>query len=175
MADEKNEKIITDRESMLSEIKEKIVDKTLSFWCQLDVNLRWDNDWWPRKFGTVIVDEEHKNGGIVLYRTRHPLYQITSDRVEYKKNIWELKIIWHKVILSRVLSALGEFYDYRRGYISFVEYIIDVDWKRENWEDNICERKLLNEDLSDAMLDDQSDETIEKLHEILVRKITFKG
>lgn len=79
-----------------------------------------------------------------------------------KNNVWTYKVIWHPISLSRVLSALGHWYwyDFSNQMIMFMKdsFIDGIYWY------------LLKEDKSDAMLDDQSDETIEALHKLLVRK-----
>lgn len=71
--------------------------------------------------------------------------------------------------LSRVLSALWDKYIYKQQ--SLVDMIVyDEPIESEKYYLFDIPRKLLNEDWSDAMLDDQSDETIETLYELLVRK-----
>lgn len=82
------------------------------------------------------------------------------NEVKYSDEWW-----WVCVFsLSRVISALDDAYWYNDEY--WCIFWIDMRYERYT----ICERKLLNEDNSDCMLDDQSEETIEALHKLLVRK-----
>lgn len=80
----------------------------------------------------------------------------------YSVNKWEYQEWYYPISLSRVLSALGHWYwyDFSNQMIMFMKdsFIDGIYWY------------LLKEDKSDAMLDDQSDETIEALHKLLVRK-----
>ena len=66
------------------------------------------------------------------------------------------------VTMQRVLIALWHRYFYYDKMIFCREY--DDDWEYSN---NICLRKLLNEDWSDATLRDQSEETQNKVAELL--------
>ena len=72
------------------------------------------------------------------------------------------------ISLSRVLSALGYEYLYYDDSI----YMVDdwAEWYRINHMISaICERKLLTDSWSDAMLSDQSPETIKAIWEIVCK------
>jgi len=72
---------------------------------------------------------------------------------------WDETILWHPISLSRVLSELWEWFWCIDGFIWNMKKPI-----------NLCKRKLITDTLSDAMLDDQSEHTIEVLHKLLIRK-----
>ena len=142
-------------QEMIQEIQEKIADKTLSFGCEL---LRQSNDW-------------YKNSYYILWPWSHSRWRISSipfwsmdiefDWDMISKSSWDwYENIWHPVSLSRVLSALGDEYSYDRW----------IEWYHSQYDAwRICDRELLKEDWSDAHLQDQSDETIQALHGLLVR------
>lgn len=74
-----------------------------------------------------------------------------------------LNIFWW-VSLSRVLSALGNEYRYKKWML--YQQLEDEDWI---YDQNIAIRKLLTDDWSDAMLSDQSPETIKAIWEIVCK------
>ena len=72
------------------------------------------------------------------------------------------RMFYKKISLSRVLSALGNQY----WYVNW-----DIIYDYSDWYWNISyetKRKLTNEDNSDAMIDDQSPETIKAIYDILL-------
>lgn len=74
-----------------------------------------------------------------------------------------LNIFWW-VSLSRVLSALGNEYWYKKWMLH--QQLEDEDWI---YDQNIAIRKLLTDFWSDAMLSDQSPETIKAIWEIVCK------
>lgn len=84
------------KQMMIDKIYEKIADKTLSFWCMISVKLWWEN----KHFNTVIIDTEYRDN-YILYKTRHPLFELR----EVDNTIsWDVKIIWHPVMLADVID-----------------------------------------------------------------------
>ena len=147
-------------QEMIQEIQEKIADKTLSFGCEL---LRQSNDW-------------YKNSYYILWPWSHSRWRISSipfwsmdiefDWDMISKSSWDwYENIWHPVSLSRVLSALGIHYGFYQS--EWYSIIYHLECQLIPWE--YISRKLLKEDWSDAHLQDQSDETIQALHGLLVR------
>lgn len=135
-------------EKMLQEIQDKIWDKTLSTWCKIS---DWKND--DDKIYTFLSlwPSENKNPPAIVAERRLRL------------NIW--KIIWHPISLARILSSLGEWYTYSHFYDTYGvhhSYIYDL-------KDKVYNRKLLNENWSDCMLDNQSPETIKAIWEIVCK------
>lgn len=88
--------------------------------------------------------------------------KVYPDSMIYSVSIdwWEDSFV--PISLARVLSTLWHRYFYYDKMIFYREY--DEDWEYSN---NICLRKLLNEDWSDATLRDQTEETQEKVAESL--------
>ena len=136
-----------DRQLMLQEIQEKIADKTLSFWCNI-IRINWIEE-------TVVKFDAKWDWSfylVTLCSSVNTHYWVSLSLSDVENII----IIWHPISLSRVLSALGHWYwyDFSNQMIMFMKdsFIDGIYWY------------LLKEDKSDAMLDDQSDETIEALH-----------
>ena len=77
---------------------------------------------------------------------------------------WTSEDWYYPISLSRVLSDLSWWYGYEVCSWQIIEYI---EWDFEY--NTICYRKLLNENDSDAMLDDQSPETIKAIWEIVCK------
>ncbi len=127
-------------EKMLQDIQEKIWDKTLGFWCLIEV-------WW-----------EHKD--ICTWKCWDT--HIFWNNYRTIDKWWISEIIWHPISLSRVLSALGD--EYPCSYQVDMWYIDILDEKLSK-----IPRKLLTEDWSDAMLSDQSPETIKAIREIVCK------
>ncbi len=84
---------------------------------------------------------------------------------EIYKEIWYDNLYnfigYDPISLSRVLSALWD--EYR--YVNWIVWVINSHSQEDSFD-----RKLLTDSWNDAYLDDQSDETIEALHKLLVRK-----
>lgn len=103
----------------------------------------------------------------VLKKVNYQEYRLYHDFIEkWNKSIVadnRYKLSLNKPIsLSRVLSALGD------DYCLFQWEIFETDWW--SWmRDTICSRKLLNEDKSDCMLSDQSEDTIKAIWEIICK------
>lgn len=76
----------------------------------------------------------------------------------YSINKWEYQEWYYPISLSRVLSALGEWFWCIDGFIWNMKKPI-----------NLCKRKLITDTWSDAMLDDQSDHTIKAIWEIVCK------
>ena len=81
-------------------------------------------------------------------------YNKRKDKTEHWDWDYDYPIIWLPPTLARVLNALGSEF-YCRNWIRHAEKISN------NYENRtyICQRKLLNEDWTDATLFDQSEET----------------
>lgn len=143
------------KQQMIEEIQEKIADKTLSFGCNIlwDWKLKWMvTKIYPEKVHEVIWNVEFK------------------DWVCRRLQPWaNYKVIWHPVSLSRVLSKLDDCYIYYKWYITTSRYSSIEENSQDLVLEEVCPRKLLKEDWSDAYLQDQSDETIQALHPLLVR------
>ena len=93
-----------------------------------------------------------------LYTVEWDCFQCTRD-MSYSCR----EIVEHgSISLSRVLSALGD--EYPCSYQVDMWYIDILDEKLSK-----IPRKLLTEDWSDAMLNDQSDETIQSIYKILCK------
>lgn len=95
--------------------------------------------------------------------------EITKKTEVYDWTIWNnyiRAIIWHPITLARVLSVLDT--SRKNWHIETHQY---KDWSFLIFTDKsnmpVCGRKLLNENWSDATLDDQSDETIQAIYNIL--------
>lgn len=120
-----------DRQQMIDIIYEKIADKTLNEWCKLLVN---DWSWFYEKI--ISWPDDNINSCI------------------------DVKVLWHRVSLARVLSALGKWFQY-------YYWCIMETWT-ESW---VCfKRKLLTDSWSDAYLEDQSDDTVKAIHDLLLDK-----
>ena len=98
------------------------------------------------------------------YKNHWPLHKkIVEDYIKKEQR----EIAGIPPTLARVLNALWDEY--------FFDNIIlkKTDWD-EDWQiidtDRICERKLLNEDWTDATLRDQSEETQEKIYSLMKNK-----
>jgi hypothetical protein len=139
-----------DRQSMLDKIYEKIADKTLSFWCKL---IRHTNDWLTKKYYILWPWRSAKR-----WISSIPFWSmdLEFDENMISKSSWDwYEIIWHPVSLARVLSELWDRYRYQW-------------WEILDWYDNcVCTRKLLTDSGEEAMLDDQSDETIRAILSLL--------
>ncbi len=128
----------------LQEIQDKIGDRSLSTWC-IVFNKEWG---------------QHKKHKVLSYTMKTNWeFDVVCDWYELY-DLLEWNIIWHPISLSRVLSALGEKY----WYVNWVVWIINS----HNKEDSV-DRKLLTEDWGDAMLDNQSPETIKAIWEIVCK------
>ncbi len=96
----------------------------------------------------------------------------TQQMIEkIQDKIANYEIEWKHISLSRVLSFL-----WLHSYCFFEWYICDTSDVNCSCQrcDYCCwigkiPRKLLNEDWSDAYLQDQSDQTIQALHTLIVR------
>lgn len=135
---------------MLDAIYEKYADKTLSFWCIVFTKERW-------KY------VKHK---VLLYtRKTNWDFDVVCDGYELY-DLMQWNIIWHPITLARVLSVLDT--SRKNWHIETHQY---KDWSFLIFTDKsnmpVCGRKLLNENWSDATLDDQSDETIQAIYNIL--------
>lgn len=75
-----------------------------------------------------------------------------DDTAWNTRNLYVDEIIWHPISLARVLSALI--------WIVWIHWSIIVKYDINWWWRDICPRKLLTDSWNDAILDDQSDETI---------------
>jgi len=96
-----------------------------------------------------------------IHQWCYSLFYVRSSHREIFKihtNYW-YKIVWLPPTLSRVLIALGDSFWYWRSW-----YIVEF-WKISHH--SRCWRKLLNDDWTDATLRDQSQETKEKVAELL--------
>jgi len=161
-------------QQMIEEIQEKIADKTLSMGCVFEV-------WWEIHVyttgSTYTITQDMLDKYPDISNKLWDVVDICVANLQnYYRNKWlptELKIIWHPVSLSRVLSALGDKivddWWWWRALAFWDEAIYDTSHSWLNWDDKVCDRKLLKEDWSDAYLQDQSDETIQALHGLLVR------
>ena len=149
---------------MIQEIQEKIADKTLSFGCLYRV-LDKDQTIYPNEYTWFDND-----GNLWYTHKDYGLYDNEDNNTMVNKE--DYVVIWHPVSLSRVLSALGDDYYYRDD-ICKVEVLSLYDENNELYDEPfdyyVCKRQLLKEDWSDAYLQDQSDETIQELHGLLVR------
>lgn len=93
--------------------------------------------------------------------------EITKRTEIYDGDIWKnyiRAVVWHPISLARVLSALGDTYFFDKRIFQKIER--DDDWYVIN-TGYICNRKLLNDDWRDVILEDQSDETIKAIYNIL--------
>lgn len=125
----------------LQEIQEKIAMR----W--------WDIEYCKKCMSVIEYEQESPN----YYRE----YCNTCKKDSYINGTIK-KAYYHPISLAWVLSALGHWYwyDFSNKMIMFMKdsFIDGIYWY------------LLKEDKSDAYLDEQSDETIEALHKLLVRK-----
>lgn len=123
------------------------------------------------KIGNQDIIDTQKQKLYQVFRTRYNCSRVREARqyntmsqedfspLEEDEEIYDevLNIFWW-VSLSRVLSALGEWYTY---YVA-LEKIYD-------WDSWYIPRKLLTDSWSDATLSDQSDETIKAIWEIVCK------
>lgn len=126
------------------------------------------------KIGNQDIIDTQKQKLYQVFRTRYNCSRVREARqyntmsqedfspLEEDEEIYDevLNIFWW-VSLSRVLSALGDWYwyDFSNKMIMFMKdsFIDGIYWY------------LLKEDKSDAYLDDQSDETIKAIREIICK------
>jgi len=156
-----------DRQQMLQEIYDEIANKTLSFWCKYK-EVDWDDmsNWnyatyWEHRIVTdTIYDFETQTHKIEEYIFDEK-WQQNNDWTNKKE--WTRVIIWHPISLSRVVSALWRDYEIWPWTVKW--HIAIWDWINKKL---ICSRKLINEDWSDAMLEDQSDQTIYSLYNLII-------
>jgi len=144
-------------QQMIEEIQEKIADKTLSFGC---VILRFN---WRIKEKCVKL--EAKSDWEFYLVTLYFQLSIYKSNNTHLKDLESIVVIWHPVSLSRVLSALS--FVSAKTYLTQYEENYKTKVETEEWDKFY--RKILKEDGSDAYLQDQSDETIQALHGLLVR------
>ncbi len=82
--------------------------------------------------------------------------------IGYDEKCWETYSIWLPPTLDRVLYALGnDYFQYMWMIFCFEN---DDDWE---YKQQVCMRKLLNDDGTGATLRDQSQETKDKIAELL--------
>lgn len=129
------------------------------------------------KIGNQDIIDTQKQKLYQVFRTRYNCSRVREARqyntmsqedfspLEEDEEIYDevLNIFWW-VSLSRVLSALGNEYRYKKWML--YQQLEDEDWI---YDQNIAIRKLLTEDWSDAMLSDQSPETIKAIWEIVCK------
>lgn len=139
-------------QQMLDAIYEKYADKTLSFWC-LILSDRFE---WICPF--VYISDHRIYEDLCYIMISHDNY---ATPLCAKDNIVE--IIWHPISLTRVLSVLGDTYFFDKHIFQKIER--DDDWLINS--SYMFNRKLLNDDWRDLILDDQSDETIQAIYNIL--------
>ena len=127
------------------------------------------------KIGNQDIIDTQKQKLYQVFRTRYNCSRVREARqyntmsqedfspLEEDEEIYDevLNIFWW-VSLSRVLSALGD--EYPCSYQVDMWYIDILDEKLSK-----IPRKLLTEDWSDAMLSDQSPETIKAIWEIVCK------
>lgn len=127
------------------------------------------------KIGNQDIIDTQKQKLYQVFRTRYNCSRVREARqyntmsqedfspLEEDEEIYDevLNIFWW-VSLSRVLSALGD--EYPCSYQVDMWYIDILDEKLSK-----IPRKLLTEDWSDAMLSDQSPETIKAIWEIICK------
>lgn len=92
-------------------------------------------------------------------------YKIAQEYTDFFAD-WTSEDWYYPISLSRVLSVLDT--SRKNWHIETHQY---KDWSflifTEKSNMPVCGRKLLNENWSDAILDDQSDETIQAIYNIL--------
>jgi len=133
-------------QQMIEAIQEKIADKTLSLWCEV-----------------VYLTENFPPSHWSVINNMKKVYWLDGSKLTTENNE-SVVIIWHPVSLARVLNAL----DYKYKLIPLHnngEYSYYIDTGAEN----SIKRKLTSEDWSDAMLQDQEEETIEALYNIICK------
>ena len=128
-------------QQLTDELYKIIADKTLSFWCLIEI-------WWENK--DICTWKCWENA-------------IFWNNYKVIDKWWISNIIWHTISLSRVLSILGYSYYYfddeiKRHY---------GEWLKDNI---ICERELTKDDWSEAYLDDQSFETKLAIYDLVNNK-----
>jgi len=143
----------------------------------------WDDYWYPASTKTYWKLTGNWNSIHDWEWCVYDFYDAERDEDmedvawEYYSSCWhivggyfrETSIIWLPPTLSRVLTALGENYIYSYNKkIALVEMYIDSEWEDPIGESEICDRKLLNDDWTDSTLRDQSQETKNKIEEILL-------
>lgn len=105
----------------------------------------------------------------ILKKVNSQEYKLYHDFIaKWNKSIVadnRYKLALNKPIsLARVLSALGNEYWYKKWMLH--QQLEDEDWI---YDQNIAIRKLLTDFWSDAMLSDQSPETIKAIWEIVCK------
>lgn len=129
------------------------------------------------KIGNQDIIDTQKQKLYQVFRTRYNCSRVREARqyntmsqedfspLEEDEEIYDevLNIFWW-VSLSRVLSALEANKCYWNYYtpLKIIEYYTPIEYKD-------IQRKLHNEDWSDATLDDQSPETIKAIWEIVCK------
>lgn len=143
-----------DRKNMIDAIYKKIADKTLLFWC---IVWRYESEYDKElTIGTYISDYV-QDEYTWKYRIKLFNWNIVKMDAEY-----EYDIIWHPISLARILHHLWE--KSAKNYLTSYE----TTWMAKistEYDDSF--EWILIKDWTDAMLDDQSDNTIKTIYDLL--------
>ena len=147
-------------EKMLQEIQEKIGDKTLSFWCKI-IRLNWIEE-------TVIKFDAKPDWSfylVTLCSSNNTHYWVSLSLSDVENII----IIWHPITLTYLLYNLWRGYIYDNWEIVEHKKIWSIDEFDNIFRCDWVLTKKTNYRNRDAMLSDQSPETIKAIWEIVCK------
>ena len=146
-----------DKKTMIDAIYEKIADKTLNRGCMFLTHHKWSNmDWTNYDQYCKWYISENEFDDEDGYQLSHDCGLWWSTLSTRHKSI----LIWHPISLARLINYISK--NKHWFQISYYARVcIECSWwPLINWE---CAK----EDWTDAILDDQSDETIETIYNLL--------
>lgn len=130
------------------------------FWCMvIDILHHFFWELTPEMMIKIYWSEEcvEDDGYTFLHYRWNPTVSAWLDNL---LDVERFNIIWLPPTLPRILHTLGDMYLYRDDNIYYINLQFHTD-------DFICKRKLLNEDWTDCDFFDQSEETKQKIWELL--------
>lgn len=135
------------KQQMLDAIYDKIADKRISMWCKI-CRYHWIID-------TVLsLIDYWQRIELIVYSW------INKNIVNLNPTIWDIdkyNIIWHPIWLSRVLHYLWVYFiRYKKNWVATVR---SGDYETFEW--------ILIKDWNDAILDDQSEKTIQAIYNLI--------
>ena len=149
-----------DRQKIIKEIYAKIADKTLSFWCNI-IRINWIEE-------TVVKFDVKWDWSfylVTLCSSNNTHYWVSLSLSDIENII----IIWHPITLTYVLYHLWRNYIYESWEIVEQKNIWSIDEYDNIFRCDWVLTKKTNYWNRDAMLDDQSDETIKAIREIICK------
>jgi len=147
-------------EKMLQEIYSKIANKTLSWWCKI-IRMNWIEE-------TVVKFDVKWNWSfylVTLCNSNNTHYWVSLSLSDVENII----IIWHPITLTYLLYNLWRSYIYESWEIIEQKKIWSIDQYDNIFRCNWVLTQKTNYRNRDAMLNDQSPETIKAIWEIVCK------